>query len=30
MNETEKKRGKHFEMWLMDFWEIKRIQITKS
>ena len=29
MNETEK-RGKHFEVWLMDFWKIKRIQITKS
>ena len=26
----KRKRGKHFEVWLMDFWEIKRIQITKS
>ena len=30
MNETEKKRGKHFEVWLMNFWEIKGTKITKS
>ena len=29
MNETERKHGKHFEVWLMDFWQIKGTKITE-
>ena len=26
----KRKRGERFEVWLMDFWKMKRIEITQS